>query len=197
MSSSEFFNKRCGHPTRIPLSFLYLESITRHLADNKNCTLGEAINSCSVACFSLELTESEQESVAARLEEFRVQSQELADKEGESDEVVTYGAAMVRWINGLDAVSICHLLSGFDPELSEKLYCDTDYRLVSSMAKVFTDHTWQGVNSHMEACLYGFGGKLSDDRSQTSPSGESGDVKVFDLTKNKAAGLAALKSLGF
>jgi hypothetical protein len=98
----------------------------------------------------------------------------------------TIGTNYSDWLSQLDSTGICLYLADYDIVKACDTYWRTDLRLVKEAVKLKGQQDSHKVLAHMEACMYGFGGRYSED---------DGNAKNFDL--NSSEGLDALRSVGF
>lgn len=95
------------------------------------------------------------------------------------------GTQYAQWLSSLDSSQACLFLADYDIEKAKQWYWLAPTELVSTALKVKSEQLSQQVLANMEASMYGFGGKYSDD----------GGGQGFDLCSSE--GLDALKACGF
>lgn len=126
--------------------------------------------------------------VLERIEELNTDEQ--ANKPSSSRKSKTFGSAYAEWLSGLDATQSCMYLAEYDIEIALKLYWNEDYKLVQEAIKIKSTQDSQKTLAQLEACMYGFGGKYSDDTA-----GDSNTINLDELDPNDVK--SALSGFGF
>jgi hypothetical protein len=101
-----------------------------------------------------------------------------------------YGANWSAWLNGLKTDQLCLWLADYDPQRAQVLYCEIEMDLVKAMIELKTANVWQDLRTRFEACLLGFGGKLSS---------QDTTVHDIDMTDKQSVDsmIDIMKKLGF
>lgn len=101
-----------------------------------------------------------------------------------------YGATWTSWLNSLRADQLCLWLTDYDPIRAQVLYCEVEMDLVKAMVELKTAHVWQDLRTRFEACLLGFGGKLSNQNEHVH------DIDMNDKQSVDSM-IEIMKKLGF
>ncbi len=99
----------------------------------------------------------------------------------------SFGTSFADWLSELPPSEACLYLADNDLDKALKLYWKEDISLVQVMLQAKSAHDHQKILVQMEACMYGFGGKYSDDQGT---EGNTVDI-------NSSEGQQALKDFGF
>ncbi len=97
------------------------------------------------------------------------------------------GTSYSDWLSSLDPTSLCLYLVDYDVPKALDLYWKEDFKVVQDAAKLRGQHDSQKLLAAMEASMYGFGGKYSEDHGASAEN--------FDMGSEEAK--EALKSFGF
>lgn len=108
-----------------------------------------------------ELIDSLMKRVFERIDELNTQEQESKTSGRKSGK--TFGSSYAEWLSELDATQSCLYLADYDITKALQLYWNEDYKIVQEAIKLKSNHESQKTLAQLESCMYGFGGKYSDD----------------------------------
>lgn len=183
------------HPPQqatLPLSFGIERALLDQLQGQEQITESSLVSAIAAAyglVYPLESVERHMQalitSVLDRIESLQAKEQDKPPR------TPTFGKSLGTnysdWLNNLDTTGVCLYLSDYDIEKARHLYWHTDLQVVQEAVKQKGQQDSLLALVQMEACLYGSGGKYSDD--------DGGGGNHYDLSSGE--GLAALKSMGF
>lgn len=101
-------------------------------------------------------------------------------------ETKSLGTAYSKWLTGLDGTALCLYLTNYHIPDALELYWKEDILVVQEAIKTKGQQDSQTILARMEASMYGFGGKYSDDDA---------GAETFVMGSEEAQ--EALKSIGF
>jgi hypothetical protein len=102
----------------------------------------------------------------------------------------SFGTSFAEWLGDMSATESCLYLADYDIEKALKYYWEEDYLLVQEAIRVKSSCDSQRSLIALEASMYGFGGKYSDDAG----SGNDNET-IINLTDPGAK--EALAAFGF
>jgi hypothetical protein len=123
--------------------------------------------------------------VNERIHKLKAQIEE-AGKAPPPIQVKTMGTSFAEWVGSLDTETSCLYLADNDPGKAYSYYWYAEMEHVEAALKQKIAQASQELIGAMEAAMYGFGGKYSDDDSGS---------QHFDLSAGQ--GLSELKQMGF
>jgi len=191
-SYSKFYRSR-AEPKPTNISYLLLEALQATISGTTEDSLtGEILEKARALVNLPVLTDKKMIALAEDLSSVYSEASTLQTNQANSQtsDRPTLGSDMAAWLRGLTPTHTCYLLSGFDPERAEHLYCEVDHRTVIEMFEVYVTEKAKMVQTSYEATMYGFGGSYKDDKRSSSSN-------VIDLTETNKEGLDLLGSLGF
>ena len=190
-----FVDLRPVLPT-LPLSYGLEEMLSARLNGEREMDIALLIECIRAIYPATDFTQHDIDDLSARLVQ-RVQrlsaNPSVTPKETEDRAPAKrgFGSVIEEWASSLSPTEVCLFLANHDPLKAHKLFwsMEADYlelALKSKLRLVSVQHSGM-----LEAVLYGFGGKYSDDsQPATDPNTVVHDVDTAD-------GLSALHSFGF
>lgn len=136
----------------------------------------------------LKLEESLVSRVLARIEELQKPS-DKPTKTGRPKK--SFGASFSEWLAGLSGTESCLYLSDYDIEKALHFYWQEDLMLVQEAIKAKSTQDSQNSLIQLEASMYGFGGKYSEDSS----SEDANTINLDDMDPSDIQGM--LGGFGF
>lgn len=167
------------------VTLLFKEILGEIIETQPDLPLGVAIE---LAAEQAKLPCPDLEAMARRLMEDTVPPPETPTHPGPKGN--GYGATWSSWLNALKADQLCLWLADYDPQRAQTLYCEIEMDLVKAMIDLKTAHVWQDLRTRFEACLLGFGGKLSSQDTTVH------DVDMTDKQSVESM-IDIMKKLGF
>lgn len=166
------------------ITLLFKEVLGEIIEHQPELALGVAIE---LAAEQSKLTITDIEALAQRLLE---DTQDTPAAKPPGPKGNGYAAHWTSWLNGLKTDQLCLWLADYDVQRAQHLYCEVEMDLVKAMIELKTTHSWQDLRTRFEACLLGFGGKLSNQNEH---------VHDVDMTDQKSVDsmLDIMKKLGF
>jgi hypothetical protein len=125
----------------------------------------------------MELEEHLVSRVLARIEE--LQKPQEQTKSGRTKK--SFGTAFSEWLAGLSGTESCLYLANYDIEKALHLYWQEDLLLVQDAIKAKTAQDSQNSLIQLEASMYGFGGRYSDDAKDDANTINLDDVNASDI----------------
>ena len=176
-------------PARLPeLPLSYgLESLIRDkIEENDGAITVEALATCALRLWPENVVQQHLEDLTSRFVQ-RVERLAKSRAEAETGESTSkpkrnLGANLQEWTRTLDPTGLCLYLADYDPERAHRLYWWVEADLLELALKAkLSFESIKHLNTH-EAVMYGFGGKYSDDESQSDGSVVTGDLDSGALT---------------
>jgi Arc/MetJ family transcription regulator len=125
--------------------------------------------------------------VLTRIEELKDQEEK---KSSPGRRGRTFGSGYIEFISGMDSQVSCLYLANYDVDKALHYYWEEDYLLVQDAIQAKSGHESQITLTRLEASMYGFGGKYSDDAQ-----GDTNTVHVDDM--NPEDFQSAMAGFGF
>jgi len=186
---------RANYERKFPLTMLFLELLQASISEKEAEELTAdqllpLILECLVKSGLKEKAKkSDADYVIDRLTSMMQEAQPTGDGAPPSKKQ-TFASSYSAWAAALEPDALCLAASSFDYFQAERLYKEVDKEDVIWLADQYLRAEWEKIKVGFESVVYGFGGSYKDDSS-----GGSGGADTYDLTKESAKGLAALKKV--
>jgi len=188
---------RAAYERQFPLTMLFLELLQTSIAEEgaEEFTADQLVPlilKCLVkAGLREKAKKSDADYVITRLTSMMEEAQSAGDASSSPPpKKQTFASSYSAWAAALEPDALCLAASSFDYFQAERLYKDVDKEDVIWLADQYLRAEWEKIKVGFESVVYGFGGSYKGDSSE-----RSGGADTYDLTKESAKGLAALKKV--